>query len=359
MLKSNINWNCKQIAKMYDKGTIIFNNAVQRGFVWDKKRQSLLIHTILYGYAIPPFYTIKAEDGTYDCMDGKQRSRAIVDFRNDTLALVDVPSVMLEDGTEFELEGKKYSDLPEELKDIFDSYSLTVYFFTDITDDESCELMRRLNNGKPLSAFELSRIKAQSLEKIKEIGRNELFTSALTEKAMNSYVNEDLVVKSYAALYEAEPCFDTKVIRPMIETMEITPEQELEMTAVFNRIHDAYGTIINGQLVDDKKMSKRVAKRMITRTHMVSIVPITARSIKENVSGTDYAKFLYDFFGTEDKAPTIDAEYNANCVSGSAHKEQVRIRLEAVTKAYAEFFPGVVENVMPEPEDKVEDLPFN
>ena len=41
--KANINWTAKQLSKMVDKNSINFDNAVQRGYVWDKKRKSLLI----------------------------------------------------------------------------------------------------------------------------------------------------------------------------------------------------------------------------------------------------------------------------------------------------------------------------
>lgn len=50
MLKrANINWNARQLAKMAQNGSIRFDNAVQRGYVWDDKRKSLLIHSMLIG----------------------------------------------------------------------------------------------------------------------------------------------------------------------------------------------------------------------------------------------------------------------------------------------------------------------
>ena len=43
MTKANISWNINQIVKGMANGTIRFDNAIQRGYVWDKKRASLLI----------------------------------------------------------------------------------------------------------------------------------------------------------------------------------------------------------------------------------------------------------------------------------------------------------------------------
>lgn len=47
------------ICKLVQKGEIRFDNAVQRGLVWDVERKSLLIHSMLSGYPILPFYATR------------------------------------------------------------------------------------------------------------------------------------------------------------------------------------------------------------------------------------------------------------------------------------------------------------
>ena len=66
--KANITWSVKQVVKMIGNGKITFENSVQRGFVWNKSRQSLLIHSIITGYPIPPCFCRKGEDGIYDML---------------------------------------------------------------------------------------------------------------------------------------------------------------------------------------------------------------------------------------------------------------------------------------------------
>lgn len=58
--KANINWKTKQVVKMIEKGTLLFDATVQHGYVWDIKRKSLLIHSLIAGYPVPPFYCVKA-----------------------------------------------------------------------------------------------------------------------------------------------------------------------------------------------------------------------------------------------------------------------------------------------------------
>lgn len=70
--KANISWNARQLSKMIEKGSITFDSAVQRGFVWDDERKSLLIHSMLEGYPIPPMYAAKdTETKILSMLDGK------------------------------------------------------------------------------------------------------------------------------------------------------------------------------------------------------------------------------------------------------------------------------------------------
>lgn len=336
--KANINWTARQLAKMVGNKKITFDNAVQRGYVWDTTRKSLLIHSMIVGYPIPAFFAAKNDDG-YDMLDGQQRSRTITDFLEGKFALTGVPEVEAEneDGTTeiIDITGLKFDQLRQSIQDEITGYSLTVYYFDGITDDEISELFFRLNNGKPLSAIELTRVKSKSMETIKELGQHALFKSALTEKAMIRYTNEDIVIKSYAVLHELEPCLETKVIRPLMERVDFTEQDKQQLNEIYTRILSVY------QLVEDKK---KTGKRLLTRTHLISVVPMIWKSINDGLSEKQIAEWISKFFaGT--KSASISAIYNENAGSGSARKEAVRKRLDEMEKSYKEFF----KNVLAEP----------
>lgn len=328
--KANINWIAKQLVKMVQNGTIRFDNAMQRGLVWDKKKKSLLIHSMLMGYPIPAFYAVKNGNG-YDMLDGKQRSNAIIDFINGKFELTDVPEVEVtnEDGTTdmVDVNTLHFDEMEEALRDEITSCSLTIYYFEGITDDEVSEMFFRLNNGKALSAIELSRARTKSLGAIKELGQHELFKSALTKKAMARYTNEDIVIKSYAMLHEEEPSLETKAIRPLMADAVITGEDKKQMAEIYDRIISLYGKI------EDKK----VARRILTRTHMISIVPIVGKSLQEGLSDEQMAKWASEFFSGKRSASVSDI-YNQSCRSGSAKKESVKRRLAEIEKHYNQFF---------------------
>lgn len=334
--KANIDWTAKQLNKLAQKGLIQFDNAIQRGYVWDVKRKSLLIHSMLVGYPIPPFYAAKNGEG-YDMLDGKQRTGAIMDFLNGKFELTDIPEVEVEneDGTTdmVDINTLHFDEMEEALRDELESYSLTVYYFDGITEEEISEMFFRLNNGKPLSAIELSRAKAKSMEAIKELGQHKLFKSALTEKAMEKYTNEDIVIKSYAMLHETEPCMETKSIRPLIANAEFTEADKSQLREIYDRIISMHG------MIEDKK----IAKRLLTRTHLISIVPIVWKSIQKGLSDKQMAEWAAVFFSGS-KSATLSEIYNRNAGSGSGKKESVRRRLEEIESFFNKSF-GIKQNL--------------
>lgn len=327
--KANVDWNARKLVKLVQKGAINFDNAVQRGYVWDVKRKSLLIHSMLTGYPIPPFYAAKNGD-SYDMLDGKQRTGAIVDFINGKFELTGIPEVEVEngDGTTdmVDINTLHFDEMEESLRDELTGYSLTVYYFDGITDDEVSEMFFRLNNGKPLSAIELTRVKARSMEAIKEIGQHDLFKLALTENAMGRYTNEDIVIKSYAMLHEEEPSMETKAIRVLMEKADIAEADKQQLNDIYARILTVHG------LIEDKKISKR----LLTRTHLISIVPIVWKSITDGISEQRFMEWFTNFFCGK-KSATISDIYNQNAGSGSARKDAVRKRLDEILKNYSGF----------------------
>lgn len=330
--KANLDWNARQLCKMVKKGEIKFDNAVQRGLVWDVQRKSLLIHSMLMGYPIPPFYAAKGGE-CFDMLDGKQRINAVVDFMEGKFELAGIPEVESEneDGSMdlVDINTLHFEELEEALRDELSAYAFTVYYFDGITDDEISEMFFRLNNGKPLSAIELTRVKAKSLEAVKEIGKHKLFKSALTEKAFERYANEDIVIKSYAVLHEKEPSLETKFIRPYMAEVDITEEDHVQLLEIYDRILAVHG------MTEDKK----VARRLLTRTHMVSIVPVVWQSIEDGISDKQFMEWFATFFAGK-KSASISSVYNDCAGSGSARKDAVRKRLDEIAKHYDAFFPG-------------------
>ena len=91
------------------------------------------------------------------------------------------------------------------------------------------------------------------------------------------------------------------------------------------------------EAVKEAKENAKSAKRIITRTHMISIVPIINQSIEEDRSVDDMVKLFSKFYAGK-KSASISETYNNYAGSGSAKKEAVRKRLDELRKSYTEFF---------------------
>ena len=333
-----ITWSAKQINKMISKETIRFDSYVQRNKCWDNERKSKLIRSIINGFPrIPEIYATKdTQDGVYQCLDGQQRLTTVFDFVNDDIVLSDVESVINEEEKEYELNGKKFSELDEELQDIILSYSFRIAYYDDLDDDEQAELFFLINNSKPLTSIEHNRALTKELKTIQKIGSHELFTTALTEKAFEKYTHEDLVVKSYIMLNSEQPCLDNKYVKSTMINVTFSEDIIKNLNAVYDRILSTYKTIVSDTSDETGKISKRIAKRLLTRTHMLSIMPIVKRSLDENVSDEIFTNWVRNFFcGT--KSVTKYDDYNCRCTSGSGHAESVKVRMDVVRNDYEEF----------------------
>ena len=114
MKKSTIPYTVMQLKKMYEKSGILdFDCPIQRRYgMWDDYKKSLLPHSMLIGFVIPPLYFTKENKGTrdkknrpvsnYSCIDGQHRLRSLFSFINDEYALhPETPEVEI-DGETYE-----------------------------------------------------------------------------------------------------------------------------------------------------------------------------------------------------------------------------------------------------------------
>lgn len=339
MTKANISWNVKQIAKAVEQGSMTFDNAIQRGHVWDAKRQSLFIDSLLRGYPVPAVYTIKTDidapecckkgSKVFDCIDGKQRCEAIRKFRNNELTLIGLEP-FTENGKEIDLNGKTYQELSEEMRDAFDSYVMTVYFFVDITDDEVSEMMSRLNNGKPLTGVENARIKAKNLHGIIELANNGLFWENMSEKAIAAYNNEDVVIKTALQVFEHQFELSTKNVKDAYEQLEMNTDTQGRLERVFDMTRDALN-------ITRENVKKSIFGKIVKKTNLVNFIYL----VSQNVDG-DYEE-LADFIGYFfDEKPSqalamYRNRYNEASTDGTNHASNVTARNEALGAAFEAY----------------------
>lgn len=340
--KSSISWSAKQLKNMIANGKIDFDHIIQRSYVWERKRKSALIESMILGYPIPPVFAKRVDDGTgkrggniYSIMDGKQRLSTVAQYLNDEFAFTELPPVTyMDEGLNTECEtdisGMKYSELPEAIQDQLSSTIFSVTYFDNLTKDEERELFKRLNAGKPLSTKSRLLASCSDIEGLLDVGSHELFDDMLTDKAKDNKNQVTLVMKAWCMMNMSveEVSFEGKDFNPLFETASISDVERLKLDKVFGMIHDTHLT-----LVENKE--KAVAKKLYTETHMISLVPFFEKALEVGIEVNTMADWLIDFFGSHNE------QYDIAAGNGSAKNSNIVVRNTILAESFEQFFSEV------------------
>lgn len=145
------------ICTMLNSGKYLLRPDFQRRRRWDRSKQSRLIESFIMNIPIPPIFLYEYEFSKYEVMDGLQRLTAIKEFYYDKFPL---------EGLEYwkELNGKKYSELPQEIKSGIDRRYLSSLILLKETAssktkaDEMKQLVfERINSGGVKLEYQESR----------------------------------------------------------------------------------------------------------------------------------------------------------------------------------------------------------
>lgn len=121
--------------------TIILNAEFQRRSVWPPSARVFLIDTILRDRPMPNIYVrtktdLRTRRAYREVVDGQQRLRAIKDFASDNLTLTK---------TAKEFAGLKYSELDDESKTRFLTYTIGTVQLFNIPDGDVLDVFHRIN----------------------------------------------------------------------------------------------------------------------------------------------------------------------------------------------------------------------
>ncbi len=329
----------RDLKVMYDKGNLSFDNAVQRSFVWKNtskdNRMSILIDSMMRGFPIPAMYCNcifeDIKNKTYDFLDGKQRTTTVIKFLNDEFPLVNTPSFEDEDGIEYDFNGLTFSQLPEDIRDTIKTYNLTIYYYENMDQEDAEEMFRRLNNGKSLTAIELTRANAISKIEISQLAKHEMFNVALSEKSLAAYANEDVVIKTWILLYGTKKSFETKNIRPVMRETVITKDQVEEINRTYDTFLKVYKILQNAE-------QSKVVKKILGKVHLISLMSVLKKTIHENTNIELVEKWLITFFGTGTRFVSINSKYNEYSKGRIAVTEEaVELRRKILLENFEKF----------------------
>ncbi len=139
----------KDVAKNYvdsaEEGVVGYDGKLnirpkyQREFVYDAKKRNAVIDTIRKGFPLNVMYWVKNEDGTYEVLDGQQRTISFCQYING----------------DFSIDNRAFHNLTKTEQDLILNYKLMIYF-CEGNDKEKLDWFQIINiAGEKLTDQEL------------------------------------------------------------------------------------------------------------------------------------------------------------------------------------------------------------
>ena len=166
------------IAEIREK-ELIARPTFQRNAVWDRRRRSKFVESILLNIPIPNLFFAEDDDGTKVVVDGQQRLLALKDYVENSFRLGGLEVL-------HRLNGMQFGDLTERQQRIINNRTLRCLVISAKSDSEiRFEVFERLNTGGlPLNAQEVRHCVFRG-------GLNDLLHELATERSWLALLGRD------------------------------------------------------------------------------------------------------------------------------------------------------------------------
>lgn len=315
-------WAVNSFRKRYEKGEINFDNPIQRGLVWNKVMSSLYIHSLLYDVLIyqKPFLISKKENG-WDVLDGKQRGTTLIKYINNEFALTGLqkePLIMV-NGEPYNINGKFFKQLPDDLQMKILDFPIDMAVLEDAPVEIEALFFNRSNGGKAMAKIDLARSKNRSIDIVKEIAQHDIFKAMFSDKVLQKFPQDEIVVKTWQALNETDPDYSAKHFTELMEELVITDENKQQIISVYDKTFEAYKKV----LISDKEIANLTMKK----THFLTYVAF----VEQFETADKLAEWLMSFYGN---MPTEYVEASKQQTTGG---KNTAIRISIVKESIEKF----------------------
>jgi len=326
--KSNINPTGKWFLR--NEASLNFSLNIQRNLVWDLDKQSLFIHSLIVGYPVPAFFTQDNGDDILWVLDGKQRISTINGYMKDEFALGKNTPIAYG----VNIVGLKFSELPQEFQEEIRDYSFSIIKFKNITSEQRDEIFLRLNNGMALTKMELTRVMASSnvMEFINEISNHDFFKNiiAISDGQRNRFTDQEIILQVLSVLINGyTKGFSSKEL------------QEFALKLKKDGIQDNIKEVMK-DTTDYIYQAIPVKEKFMKKVNIPIIFNVAVKAQNDEVLPEKFGGFLQTFFNN-----TPD-EYDYATDSGSAKKENVKIRIDELNKYFDSNIDSALDYELPE-----------
>ena len=285
------------IIRMIRDGDLILDPDYQRNYVWDNKKASLLMESILLNVPIPVIYVAEDEESRWSVVDGLQRLYSLSRFFNNEFRLARLEVLT-------ELEGLTYLKLNPKAARILNNGILRIIVILQESHPEiKYDIFQRLNQSPiKLTEQELRNClyRGSFINMLKELRSNKKFLACVGFKVpQKRFLDAELILR-YFALADSFKLETGKVkgyfskmktfLNSYIEKHKsATPEEITQFKKRFegtiDKVHFVFGERAFRKVVDPEGNKDTLLNRALMDVIMVSFDRFSVDNIKENKDG--------------------------------------------------------------------------
>ena len=327
MKKLSVSFTTKKIKQKIDRNDIVLNHPIQRkAEQWTHEQRSLLIHSLLNDYPIPPLYAIKDEEegNRYSILDGKQRLTSIRSYINNEWALSKEAPEAIIDGEEYDIAGLKFSELHENVKQELEDANLLMYIFEDCSEEEIEEIFYRLNNGTALTKDQKTRAK---------LGTD--LVKFIDEILSSEFIKE----KSCFTKYQLKKAEDQTCVLQTLMLLTDYKFKRFGNNDVLNFVQEYKNNYNKTDLDLCKKLFEEMDKafdeqnKLIKKINIPMFIMTLKKSNEMNIPFNKYKEWINNFVSTYD----TKGEYASTCIQRTTDKEVVKKRLNLIYDSFTNY----------------------
>ena len=303
---------------------IDFNHPLQRREgQWSRFVQSLLIDSLLREYIVLPVCCEVTETGL-STIDGTQRLTTTKSYISNEFSLSKKLKPVIIDGQEYDIAGKKFDKLDEEVQSALLSAEMQVYELREATPEDIREMFKRLNSGKPLNKSNMAAVylndeRGAGIRKI--MGHPFWAKTGLTAGDIKADNTRNVACQILMLISDYEYTgFDANNIEKFCAYLNADTETNMQMIEHVIDVLD----LMNEKIEEKIKALKKLAIPMA----VAAMEQVMGDSDKEDT----YIQWLQEFFDDFDNFKASD-EYRVAWSVRTDKLENVRRRLEFFLKA--------------------------
>lgn len=317
-------WSVKTLCNMMDRGQLDFDWDKQRGYVWNKSKASLFIHSIFWGMLEnTETFRFTKHDKKFLCTDGKQRGLSILKYINNEYALTglkDGYEIYLSDGTTFPVNGKRFKQLPQELQDKIYDLQINIAILDNASADVEAEMFARMNNGQAVSKTDIAVCRNDNSTIFDELGKHELFTIMLGTKGIEAKKYRSVIVKTWVALTESTPNYKSAYLHKLESTLSLSDNDMDDLKSLYDNLVEIYKNVI---LQEDN-----IGKKMFDNAFMYYYIPCLDMFSGDFVQASKWMNIFYK---------NVPVEYSQ--ITGFASDDiNTKNKISIIMQSIREFF---------------------